>query len=59
MSTTRWPIGTLILAVTALAPNAALATETPPAVVPEPTAIALFAVGAAAVAVGMRLRRNR
>jgi hypothetical protein len=59
MSTTRWPIGTLILAATSLAPNAAWATETPPPVVPEPTAMALFAVGAAAVAVGLRLRKNR
>jgi hypothetical protein len=49
----------LVVGATALAPNAAWAGEPLPVVVPEPTAIALFAVGAAAVAVGLRLRKNR
>jgi hypothetical protein len=39
-----------------LLPSAASATVAPP-VVPEPTGLALFAVGAAAVVVALRLRR--
>ncbi|HEX2485764.1 MAG TPA: PEP-CTERM sorting domain-containing protein [Myxococcota bacterium] len=58
MRTTRWPLGTLILAAAALAPNAALAGGAP-APVPEPTGLALFAVGTAAVVVGLRLRKSR
>ena len=51
-----WP--TLILAAAALAPSAALAGATT-APVPEPTGLALFAVGTAAVVVGLRLRKSR
>lgn len=50
---------TMLLAALALfAPVGAGATNTLPAV-PEPTGIALFAAGVAAVAVGARLRKNR
>jgi hypothetical protein len=41
-----------------LAPVAASAGE-PASVVPEPTGAALFAAGAAAVAVALRLRKSR
>jgi hypothetical protein len=58
MTTTRWSLGSLILAAAALAPSAALA-GTVPAPVPEPTGLALFAVGTAAVVVGLRLRKSR
>ena len=55
---TRW-IETLILTAAALAPAAVSAGGTPAPVVPEPTGLALFAVGTAAVVVGLRLRKSR
>jgi hypothetical protein len=48
----------LLSGLALLAPAGAFATLTAPAV-PEPTGIALFAAGAAVVAVAVRLRKNR
>lgn len=48
----------LLVAFALFAPAVASAGEPIPAV-PEPTGVALFAAGAAAVAVAARLRRNR
>ena len=57
----RWSssmAGILLAGLALLAPVGAGATVPAP-VVPEPTGMALFAAGAAAIAVAARLRKNR